>query len=123
MWEKSETPISIQDYAVHENVLPSPRVLNDHKQRKTATALNQIESGVKVTLHFDATSRLKTGGDWPDLILTFSDKCWFSLQRFFFASEDHTQIVGLIAETYKRLAPTINVKELAISAKLLWEMT
>ena len=30
--ENYEVPISIQDYVVYENALPSPRVLNDHKQ-------------------------------------------------------------------------------------------
>ena len=45
--EKSEVPISVQDYTVYENVLPSPRVLNDHKhvlaiqhEKEAATALN-----------------------------------------------------------------------------------
>ena len=45
--EKSQVPISVQDYAVYENVLPSPRVLNDHKhvlaiqhEKEAATALN-----------------------------------------------------------------------------------
>ena len=74
--------IFVQDYAVYENVLPSPRILNDHKhvlaiqhEKDAATALNQIESGIKVTLNFDATSRSKIEGDWPCLILIFSDKC------------------------------------------------
>ena len=76
--EKSEAPISVQDYAVYENVLPSPRVLNDHKhvvakqhEKETATALNQIESGIKGTLHFDVTSRSQIEDDWPCLILNF----------------------------------------------------
>ena len=45
--EKLQVPISVQDYAVYENVLPSPRVLNDHKhvlaiqhEKEAATALN-----------------------------------------------------------------------------------
>ena len=28
--EKSYVPISFQDYALYENALPTPRVLNDH---------------------------------------------------------------------------------------------
>ena len=55
--------------------------LNDHKhvlpiqhKKEAAIALNQIESGIKVTLHFDATSSSKIEGDWPCLILIFSDK-------------------------------------------------
>ena len=66
-----------------------------------ATALNQIESGIKVTLHFDATSRSKIEGDRPCLILIFSDTCQFPLQPLFFADEDHAQIIRLIVETYK----------------------
>lgn len=46
--EKSEVFIPIQDYAAYENFLPSPRVLNDHKQvlaieheKEAATVLNK----------------------------------------------------------------------------------
>ena len=126
--EKSEVPISVQDYSVYENVLPSPRVLNDHKQvlaihheKGAATALNQIESGIKVILHFDATSYSKIEGEWPCPILIFSDKRRFPLRPSFFAYEDQAQIIRLIVETYKQLAATINTEELAIRAKLLWE--
>ena len=128
--EKSEVPISIHDYAGYKNVLPSPRVLNDHKhvlaiqnEKKAAIALNQIESGIKVTLHFDTISHSKIEGDWPCLILIFSDKHWFPLQPLFFTYEDHAQIIRLIVETYKRFAATINAEEFAISAKLSWEKT
>lgn len=47
--EKSEVPIPIQDYAAYESFLPSPRVLNDHKQilaieheKEAATVLNKL---------------------------------------------------------------------------------
>ena len=83
--------------------------------------MNQIEFRIKLTPHFDANSRSKIKGDWPCLILIFLDKCRFLLRPLFFAYEDRTQIIRLIAETYRRLAATINAEELAISTKLLWE--
>ena len=63
---------------------------------------------MKVTLHFDTTSRSKIDGDWPCLILIFSDKRRFPLRPIFFAYEDRAQIIRLIVETYNRLAATIN---------------
>ena len=92
-------------------------------EKEAATASNQIESWIKVTLHFDATSRSKIKGDWPCLILIFSDKRRFPLWPLFFAYEDCAQIIRLIVETYKWLAATINAEELAISAKLVWVKT
>ena len=41
----------------------------------------------------------------------------------FFANEVRAQIIRLTVETCKRLISTINVEELAISVKLLWEKT
>ena len=85
--------------------------------------MNQIESGIKVILHFEATFCSKIEGDWPCLILIFSDKHSFPLQPLFFAYEDRAQIIRLIVETNKQLTATINAEELAISAKLLREKT
>ena len=85
--------------------------------------MNQIESGIKVILHFDATSCSKIEGDWPCLILIFSDKHQFPLQPLFFAYEDQARIIRLTVEMYKWLAAPINTEELVISAKLLWEKT
>ena len=108
--EKTKPPVSLNDYKPYENVLPSAKTINDFKQRlaiqheqEAAQALHNIKTGTKVTLHFDATSRSKIDGDWPSLILIFSDKRRFPLRPLFFAYEDRVQIVRLIVETYKRL--------------------
>ena len=79
--ENSEVPISVEDYAVYENVAPSLRVLSYHKhvlatqhEKEGATASSQIGYGIKVALHFDPTSRSRIQINWPCLILIFSDK-------------------------------------------------
>ena len=84
-------------------------------------ALYSKSDATKVTLHFDSTTRSKIDGDWPSLILIFSENKRFSLRPIFFAYEDRAQIVRLIVETYKRLATTLD--DNACSAKILWERT
>ena len=119
---------SKDDYKVYENVIPSARTLNDFKQvlaiqheQSAATALNEIAPSVKVTLHYDTTSRSNIDGDWPALILIFSDRQRFPLRPLFFAYEDRVQIIRLIVETYKRLAATLNL--FGVTSKSLWEKT
>ena len=126
--QKRTIPISKDDYEVYQNVIPSARSLNDYKQvlaiqheREAAIALNEITPNMKVTLHFDATSRSKIDGDWPCLILIFSNKRRFSLRPLFFAYEDRAQIIRLIVETYQRLAAAIDNS--SVTAKTLWEKT
>ena len=63
---------------------------------------------MKITLHYDTTSGSKIDGDWPTLILIFSEKRRFPLRPIFFAYDDHAQIVCLIVESYNRLTATIN---------------
>ena len=125
---KEKIPSSINDYRVYENVLPTPKTLNDFKQvlaiqheRDAAVALSTMKPGTKVTLHFDATSRSKIDGDWPCLILIFSDNRRFSLRPLFFAFEDRAQIIRLIVETLMRLAATISTPESESTAATLWE--
>ena len=36
-------------------------------------ALRDLQPGVKITLHYDSATRSKIDGDWPALILIFSD--------------------------------------------------
>ena len=123
-------PHSAIDYKVYEFVLPVCKVLNDHKhvlaihhEKDAAIALNGIQNGIKVTLHYDSTSRSQIDGDWPCLIFIFSNKVRFSLRPLFFAYEDRAQIIRLIVETFKRLAATINTIDYPISPKILWEKT
>ena len=127
---KETVPHKIEDWKVYENVLPSAKTINNHKhvmaiqqERDAATALNSISLTIKSTLHYDATTRSKIDGDWPALILIFSDGRRFTLRPLFFAYEDRAQIIRLIVETYQRLAATLNSQEKPAAAKDLWEKT
>ena len=122
-------PHSMEEWKVYEYVLPSSRIQVDYKQGKAiqqeteaAMALFLKPDGVKSTLHYDTTSRSQIDGDWPALILIFSDKRRFSLRPLFFAYEDRENIIRLFVETYKRLASATPVSD-NISAKCLWQKT
>ena len=128
--DKWKTPVTMQEYKVYENMLPTAKTINEHKQilalqheKDTATALRDIAPGVKVTLHYDTTTRSKIDGDWPSLILIFSDNRRFSLRPIYFAYEDRDQIVRLILETYHQLSSTLIMDERPVTAKELWENT
>ena len=94
-----------------------------YHEKEAASALRNLPSGVKVTLHYDTTSRSKIDGDWPSLILIFSDNRRFSLRPIFFAYEDREQIIRLITETYNRLSLTLSMDDVPATAKELWEKT
>ena len=75
-----QAPHVLEDWKLYENVLPSAKVINNHKhnlaiqhEKNAANYLFNIKDGVKVTLHYDSTSRSKIDGEWPSLILTFTD--------------------------------------------------
>ena len=61
-------------------VICSARTISDHKQvlasemeTLAATMLLEKENGIKSTFHFDTTSRNNIDGEWPSLILRFSN--------------------------------------------------
>ena len=63
------TPVTMQDYQLYENVLPLAKAINEHKQtlalqneRNATIALRDLQSGVKVSLHY-STSRSKIDRD------------------------------------------------------------
>ena len=108
---KKQVPKSLNEYKPYENVLPSAKAINDYKltlaiqtEKEAATALYNMPDDVKSTLHFDSTQRSKIDGDWPCLILIFTNNLRFSLRPLFFAYEDRENIVKLIVETNIRLA-------------------
>ena len=49
-------------------------------ENQAAMALYLKPDNIKSTLHFDATSRSQIDGDWPALILVFSDHQRYSLR-------------------------------------------
>lgn len=101
------TPVTMLDYQLHENVLPSIKTINEHKQilalqneRNLANDLRDLQPRVKVTLHYDSTTCSKIDGSWSALILIFRDSHKFPIQAMFFAYDDRKQIVNLIVESY-----------------------
>ena len=128
--KREKVPYSKEDYRVYEKILPTAKTINDYKQvqeihqeQRAALALKSADNHVKVTLHYDTTSRSNIDGEWPSLILIFSDKQRFKLRPLFFAYEDRVQIIRLIVETYNRLAAAINTEDDPCSVKFLWEKT
>ena len=95
---------TLENYAY---LIPSARTINDHKQiqasemeRDAAVALNNKIPNVKVTIHFDTTGRSSIDGEWPSIILKFSDGHEYRLRPLFFAYEDRQQITELFVETF-----------------------
>ena len=109
-----------------KRVIASAKTINNYKhmqasqvERDAGLALLNKQDNVKSTLHYDTTSRCHIDGEWPSIILSFSDGRDFELRPIFFAYEDREQIALLIVETFKRLAVASTESDLC--AKHLWE--
>ena len=110
-------------------VLPSARTISDHKQflaTETETdaglALLDKDISVKAFIHFDTTSRSNIDGDWPSIILRFTNGEEFRLRPLFFAYEDREQITLLFTETLGRLAAAASIRKgIACKPSDLWE--
>ena len=119
------------DYIDYKYVVPSSKTISAMKQyqsieqeRQAALALLSRPSDVKTTLHYDTTSRSTIDGDWPALILVFSNNERFNLRPIFFAYEDRENITSLIVETYERLATATSMSTATnVTAAHLWEKT
>ena len=89
--------------------------------RDAALALLTKVSPVKSKLHYDTTSRNSIYGEWPSIILRFSNGREFVL-RLLFGYEDPEQIIELLIETFKCLAVAASMyKEAEVKAITLWE--
>ena len=75
------------------------------------SSLTPEERPPKATLHYDTTSRNSIDGEWPSIIIRFSDGREFVLRPMFFAYEDCEQIIELSAETFERLAAAASIHE------------
>ena len=113
-----KAPVTAEQYENYKFVLPSIRTIADYKQCKGSqmereAAIHLLNKGlnVKATVHFDSTSRCSVDGEWPSLIIIFSDGQEFRLQPLFFVYEDHDQITELFVETFKRLSISASVSE------------
>ena len=121
---------SKDDYAAYKVVLPSEKVVGTfkhdqslHQEITAGEALGNLDTGTRVTLHFNTTSRSRLEGEWPALILNFlnndESKCKMTrLRALFFAYEDREQITKLVVETLHRLSAATGNK---FSSKTLWE--
>ena len=71
---------------------------------------------MKSTLHYDTTTRNTIDGEWPAIILYFSNGDEYVLRPLFFAYEE------LLVETYSRLSVAASVdKQENITPADLWE--
>ena len=124
-------PVNAEQLIQYKNVLPSVKTIVEYKQLQaaqeetdTALAIINKSPGVKITLHYDTTSRNNIDGEWPSLIMNFSDGQRFRLRPIFFAHEDRDNIVRLIIETYDRLALAATIMSTkSVSSLYLWKMT
>ena len=115
-------------YDNHSYVVPSVRRITEFKQqqssemeKKAAFALFNESKLVKSIVHFDTTGRSSINGEWPSLILKFSDGIEYRLRPIFFAFEDREQITNLFVETFGRLTATLTVSHnQTLQPKTLW---
>ena len=108
-------PVSTRNYESQKCVLASARTISDYKQmlasqveQDAAVALQSKDENVKSTLH-DTTTRNTIDGEWPAIILYFSNGDEYFLRPLFFAYEDRKQIAELLVETYSRLSVVASV--------------
>lgn len=73
-------PTYKSDYEKYKSVLPSARKVSDFKHMQAsqvegnaALALYEKPARVKSIMHYDTTTRNSVDGEWPSLILKFSD--------------------------------------------------
>ena len=87
-----------------------------------AKALYRKDCNVKAFLHFDTTSCSSIDGEWPSIILRFSNAEEFRLRPIFFAYKDRDQITELFVETFSRLSVALSIIEnVVIQPSKLWE--
>ena len=124
-----KAPVTAEQYENYSFVLPSIHTKTDYKQcqssqmkKEAANHLLNKESNVKATVHFDSTSHSTIDGEWPSLIIIFSNSQEFRLRPLLFAYEDQDQITELFVETLKRLSVSANLFEnVSTTPATMWE--
>ena len=125
---RCQEPLSGDNFVEYKFVLPSSRTVTEFKlsmaaqeEANAAQALYTLADDVQVTVHYDTTSRNNIDGEWPSLILVFSDSQRFRLRPLFFAYEDCQNIVRLFVETFERLAAAASTSATdVVTAQTLW---
>ena len=70
---------------------------------------------------FHTTSRNSIDGEWPAMLLNFTDGAEFVLRPLFFAYEDREQITELLIESLRRLATAASLETAnEVSVNDLW---
>ena len=113
----------------HVTTIPSVKTITDYKQLQASEiekeAANQLfnkNENSKVIIHFGTTGCSSTGGEWPSIILSFTDGLEYRSRLLFFASEGRQQITDLFVETFSRLSMVLNVfADENIEPVCLWE--
>lgn len=127
--QKEGVAVKTSKYDDHSFVIPSARTISEYKQlqasemeKDAATALVTKKPEVKAIIHFDSTGRSSIDGEWPSIILRFSDGEEYRLRPLFFAYEDRQQITDLFVESLTRMASTLHVfyDNPNIQASTLW---
>ena len=91
-------------------------------EREAAFAIFNKSTLVKAIVHFDNTGRNSIDGEWPYLILKFSDGIEYRLWPIFFAFENREQITNLFVEVFGILTTTLKVShDQTLQPKTLWE--
>ena len=118
------------DFEEYNDILPSAKAIRNYKSlqatQEEICAAVTLHSNVNsnVTFHYDTTTRNGIDGEWPAIILIFSEGKRFTLRPVFFAYEESENISNLVRETYERLAIAASVKLLEpVTAQSLWEKT
>ena len=98
-------------------------MMASNEEMNTGLALYKKPTGTKVSVHYYTTSRNNIDGEWPAIIIAFSDGKEYRPRPLFFAYEDRKQITALLFETYTRLAAAASINNTLISPIKLWRKT
>ena len=91
--------------------MPSAKIILEYKYLQASQAESDVALAmlkkvdhIKITLHYDTTSMDSIDGEWPSIVINFSDKQHFRLRPLFFVYEDRVQIARVIVELFDHLA-------------------
>lgn len=121
--EENSRPVKKLKSDLYEFVLPSYKTICETKHRLSINqeknlALQLLEKpeDIKVSAHYDTTSRKFLKYEWTSLIFEFSNGQKFSAKPLPLGVENRETIVSYFVEQILRLATAANV-----SAKRIWE--
>lgn len=118
-----ESPQKKLDFKDYEYVLPcyktictTKHVLAINQEKNLALSLLEKSEEIKITAHYDTTSRAYLKYEWTSLIFEFSNGQKFSAKPLPLGIENRESIVDFFYEQIHRLAEAANVEP-----KRIWE--